>query len=151
VAEEIVQVAGEALSEVRAAVAGYRSGGIEAEVQRARTALTAAGVEVECELSQAALPATHEAVLALALREAVTNVIRHAGATRCSIRLSADAASCSLTVADDGRGGNAPFGNGLSGMQERVEVLGGTITRDGARGTALSVTLPIANAQERSA
>ena len=148
---DVERISREALTEVRAAVAGYRSGGIESEIQRARTALTAAGVEVECDLPDAAIPPAHEAVLSLALREAVTNVVRHASARKCSIRLTETADEYRLTVTDDGRGGNAPFGSGLSGMRERVEVLGGTMTRDGARGTALTVTLPLARAQEQTA
>ncbi|HWS71064.1 MAG TPA: ATP-binding protein, partial [Thermoanaerobaculia bacterium] len=79
------------------------------------------------------------AVLALALREAVTNIVRHADAHRCRITL---AAPCILTIEDDGRGGNAAFGQGLNGMRERVETLGGTLTRDGARGTKLTIALP---------
>ena len=58
-------------------------------------------------------------------------------------RLGIDDAKCTLTIADDGRGGAAPFGSGLNGMRERVEVLGGTMTRDGRGGTTLTVTLPL--------
>jgi two-component system sensor histidine kinase DesK len=48
-----------------------------------------------------------------------------------------------LTVSDDGRGGSDPFGSGLTGMRERVETLGGTLRRDGAGGTTLTITLPL--------
>jgi len=148
----VERIAREALSEVRAAVAGYRSGGIEAETQHARSALASAGATVECALPKAQLPAAHEAVLCLALREAVTNIVRHAGARHVRIALTADESECTLTVADDGRGGSAPFGSGLSGMRERVEVLGGTLVRDGRSGTTLTVTLPLTRAAaERSA
>jgi two-component system sensor histidine kinase DesK len=124
-------------------VRGYRAGSLQGEVDSAQQTLGTAGMTVEVALDRLAIPPGHEAVLALALREAVTNIVRHANAHRCAIRL---AAPCTLTIEDDGRGGNARFGNGLNGMRERVEALGGTLlregTRDGARGTKLTISLP---------
>lgn len=149
---DVERIAREALAEVRSAVIGYRSGGLQAELQHARNALGSAGVSFECNPPKEQLPPAHEAVLCLAVREAVTNIVRHAGAR--SVRASIDIANdvCTLTIADDGRGGDAPFGSGLTGMRERVEVLGGSLTRDGRRGTTLTVTLPLTNSmQERSA
>lgn len=141
---DVERIAREALAEVRAAVRGYRSGGLEAEVQHARSALATAGVTFECELSKTTLPPSHEAVLCLALREAITNIVRHAGARHCQMKLRVTDDAASLTISDDGRGGNEPFGSGLSGMRERVELVGGTLTRDGRQGTTLNVHLPIA-------
>ncbi len=150
---DVERIAREALAEVRSAVTGYRSGGLAAEVQHARNALSSAGVTLETEITKAQLPPAHEAVLCLALREAMTNIVRHAGARRCRVTVDVANEQCTLTIADDGRGGNAPSGSGLAGMRERVEVLGGTLTRDGHRGTTLTVTLPLAtsNIAERSA
>lgn len=150
---DVERIAREALSEVRSAVAGYRSGGLEAEVQHARNALSTAGVTFAAELPNTQLPPAHEAVLCLAVREAMTNIVRHAGARHCSLSLHV-ADVVTLTISDDGRGGDAPFGSGLTGMRERVAVLGGSLTRDGRGGTRLTVTLPLAQqnaAQERSA
>ena len=141
---DVERIARDALAEVRAAVSGYRSGGLAAELQHARNALSTAGVAFEAEITQTQLPAAHEAVLCLALREAVTNIVRHAGARRCRVSLDVANEECTLTISDDGRGGNAPFGSGLSGMRERVEVLGGTLRRDGRSGTTLAVALPLA-------
>jgi two-component system sensor histidine kinase DesK len=84
------------------------------------------------------LPPAHEAVLALAIREAITNIIRHADARHCTIELHENV----LTISDDGRGGEVPFGHGLNGMRERVESLGGTLVRDGRSGTTLTIILP---------
>jgi len=150
---DVERISREALAEVRAAVAGYRSGGLEAEVERAKNTLGTAGVIVEANVPKTQLPPSHEAVLCLALRESVTNIVRHAGAHRCRIALGVTTAHCTLTVADDGRGGSAPFGSGLTGMTERVEVLSGTVARDGRHGTTITVTLPLgANAAaERTA
>ena len=148
---DVERISREALAEVRAAVAGYRSGGVETEAQHARAALASAGVALECELPRKPLPASHEAVLALALREAVTNIVRHSGARNAKVRLSVTDDRCVLTVSDDGRGGNQPFGSGLSGMRERVEVLGGSMIRDGRHGTTLTVALPLTRIAERTA
>lgn len=150
---DVERIAREALGEVRAAVAGYRSGGLEAEVRHARSALSSAGVTFEMDLPQVQLPPAHEAVLCLTLREAVTNIVRHAGARHCTGSISVASDVCTLEIADDGRGGTAPFGSGLTGMRERVEALGGSLTREGRRGTTLRVTLPLAKtaSQERSA
>ena len=151
---DVERIAREALAEVRSAVTGYRSGGLQSELQRARSALATAGVALDCAtLPQYTLPPSHEAVLCLALREAVTNIVRHSGARRCRITIRVTESACTMSVFDDGRGGNAPFGSGLTGMRERMEVLGGTLTRDGRHGTTLNVTLPMpaAREQERTA
>ena len=148
---DVERIAREALSQVRAAVAGYRSGGIEAELQHARAALGTAGVILETNnLPKLQLPPAHEAVLALAMREAVTNIVRHAHAQHCTIKLSRDRV---LTIEDDGRGGSEPFGSGLAGMEERVVALGGSLVRETGHGTRLVLTLPLSRmaAAERSA
>ena len=72
-----------ALADVREAIRGYRSDGIFAELSRARAALETAGVTVKCDTAPLPLSPAQESVLALALREAVTNVVRHAQAQRC--------------------------------------------------------------------
>lgn len=149
---DVERIAREALAEVRSAVKGYRAGGLQPEVEHARNALGTAGITLECELDAAAqLPAAQEAVLCLALREAVTNIVRHSGARHCRMSLQVAEGLATMRVTDDGRGGDAPFGSGLSGMRERVEVFGGTLTRDGRQGTTLTVMLPLTAAQERSA
>ncbi|HYI09037.1 MAG TPA: sensor histidine kinase [Thermoanaerobaculia bacterium] len=150
---DVERISREALAEVRAAVAGYRSGGLASEVQHARNALSTAGATFEADVAKLQLPPAHEAVLCLALREAVTNIVRHAGARHVRLSVAAVKDVCTLTVSDDGRGGDPPFGSGLNGMRERLEILGGTVTRDGRRGTTLVVTLPLSQPaiQEQSA
>ncbi len=145
---DVERTARTALTEVRAAVAGYRARGLGAELASAREALSAADIDVQASIDLPALPAQHESALALALREAVTNVVRHADADTVTIRSEAARDRVVLEVTDDGRGGSAPDGSGLSGMRERVAALGGHVIRaDGAGapgrvGTLLRVTLP---------
>ena len=88
--------------------------------------------------------------MSLALREAVTNVIRHAGATRCHVRFYARDTSLLMEVEDNGIGGDEPFGNGLSGMRERIQALGGMLKRECDRGTRLLIELPLTMSSPRS-
>jgi two-component system sensor histidine kinase DesK len=85
-------------------------------------------------------------VLAMALREAVTNVLRHASATRVEVELSRRDGGLCLTISDDGRGGVATQGNGLLGMRERLATVGGLLEIDSmpGAGTRLLLRLPAA-------
>jgi two-component system sensor histidine kinase DesK len=139
---DVEQISREALSQVRAAVQGYRSG-IDREIAAARYALESAGVRIEASLDSQPLSPSQESVLALALREAVTNVVRHAGATACRLTLRRNAGWCELEVADNGRGGPVQEGNGLTGMRQRVEALGGILERDGSAGMLLRIRVPV--------
>jgi len=135
-----------ALVDVREAIRGYRTDGIFAELARARAALETAGVVVECDTAPVPLSPAQESVLALALREAVTNVVRHAEARRCNVSLRRNDALCTLEVADDGCGAAGPEGNGLRGMRERLEALGGSLRLLSSNGTRLIIDLPLASA-----
>ena len=143
---EVERISREALREVRTAIAGYRSEGLQAEMARARLALEASGVKLEYFALPVELTPAQETVLSLALKEAVTNVIRHSEARTCRISLEQVEGEVRLEIRDDGRGGAAPFGVGLSAMRERVEGLGGRMERQGDGGTTLIVTLPFRQA-----
>ena len=141
---EVEQISRQALSDVRDAIRGYRSQGLPAELALAKSTLETAGVAVHCDAATTLkLPAVQESVLSLAVREAVTNVVRHAQARTCSLRLEQQNGCCRLEIHDDGRGGQNLEGNGLRGMRERVEMLGGTLNRDTVAGTRLVITLPL--------
>jgi two-component system sensor histidine kinase DesK len=140
---EVEQISRQALSEVRDAIRGYRSRGLDAELAQAKATLETAGVAAKFEAARIPLPALQESVLSMAVREAVTNVVRHAHAHTCSLRLEQRNGSCHLEIADDGRGGSQNEGNGLRGMRERVEMLGGKLTRDSQAGTRLAITVPL--------
>jgi two-component system sensor histidine kinase DesK len=135
-----------ALADVREAISGYRAEGIFAELARARATLETAGITMESETVRVPLTPAQESVLSLALREAVTNVVRHAQAQNCIVRLLRDEQLCKLEVADDGRGASAPEGNGLRGMRERLEAVGGSLIRQSEIGTRLIIQLPLASA-----
>jgi len=147
---DVESTARQALADVRQAIGGYRILGLNEEFTRAKATLQTAGVSVDCETSPVGLHPAQESVLALALREAVTNVVRHSQAQHCRLRLQQNNGSCHLEVFDDGRGGAHVEGNGLRGMRERIESLGGTLNRETGQGTRLFISLPLSFAPEAS-
>ena len=141
---EVEQISRQALSDVRDAIRGYRAQGLVAELAQAKATLETAGVAVQCDAATTLkLPAMQESVLSLAVREGVTNVVRHANARNCRLRIEQQNSTCSLEIADDGQGFSTMEGNGLRGMRERVEMLGGTLDRRNRSGTTLTITLPL--------
>jgi two-component system sensor histidine kinase DesK len=146
---DVEQIARTSLDELREAVAGYRGTGIPDELAHARDVLTSAGVRVDCEAEEVRLPAAQESVLALAIREAVTNIVRHARASAVKLRVAAMGDACRFEIQDDGVGGSATEGIGLTGMRERVESHGGSLERTIDHGTRLVVTLPLASGAAR--
>jgi two-component system sensor histidine kinase DesK len=141
---DIEKVSREAMAEIRNTLRGYSTYKICEEIQRAESALSSAGVTLQSETAEIKMTPVQESVVALIMREAVTNVVRHAQAKNCKVRLAANNGDCVFEIQDDGRGGSLLEGNGLRGMRERVEALGGTITRDMSAGTKLTFEFPLA-------
>ena len=141
--EEVAQAARDALSEVRLAVAGMHGASLALELERAGRALASAGIAAELPCAPPGLGSSSEAVLAMVLREAVTNVIRHAGARLCRIALKVEAdGALSLRVEDDGTTGQIAEGAGLSGMRARLTAAGGTmLIESGGTGQPTGVVL----------
>jgi two-component system sensor histidine kinase DesK len=143
---DLEAVARQSLSDVREAVAGYRRPVLLTELGSARQLLTAAGLE--CEITSPdnlSLPAETDTVLAWAVREGVTNVVRHAQATSVAVRIMAAGQGVIAEITDDGRGhGPGPAGSGLAGLGERVRQLGGSLIAGPApvAGFRLQVTIP---------
>jgi two-component system sensor histidine kinase DesK len=142
--QDIEHTSRAALADVREAISGYRGEGLAAELIRARKTLETAGIVVNSDFAELPLTPAQETVLALALREAVTNVVRHAQARQCSVRLQRDSNLCMLEISDNGRGADSPEGNGLRGMRERLEAIGGSLQRQTQAGTRLVIHLPLA-------
>ena len=144
---EVERVAREALKEVRSAVSGFRQTDFSTELAQARVALQSGLIHLETEVDAIGIDPATEQVLALALREATTNVLRHSGADSCWIRLEELTDQVRLTVQDNGKGTAerdrpGPGGMGLIGMRERVAALGGELTVENKGGTSVSIPLP---------
>lgn len=144
--QDIEQTARQALHEVRQAISGYRSAGLSHEIKNARHVLDAAQIQVVTELEELTLPAALENVMALILREAVTNIIRHAQASICVIQLRRITDQAVLSIRDDGIAGSLSAlkkGNGMLGMLERAHSVGGQLTLDTSQGMQIVLSLPM--------
>lgn len=142
--DEVTRVSRDALAQVRRAVTGIRAAGLGAELASAKLMLESDGVTFRYALGDASLPPHVETVLALSVREAITNILRHARAGRADVTLEMRGGDVLLVVTDDGRGSSVVPGNGLTGMRERIEALGGTLRVDSiaGRGTRIEVRVP---------
>ena len=139
----VAGIARAGLAEVRAALSGQAGSTLTHEVAASREALAAAGISARLVGSETAIPADAGAVLAMTLREAVTNVIRHAEAKACGIELALDGRLARLVVADDGHGRSFREGLGLVGMRQRLTAAGGSLSIEpDAPGTRLVATVP---------
>ena len=141
---EVANAAREALSEVRTAVAGMRGASLALQLDQARDVLNTAGIHADIVVEGEALNPQCEAVLAMAVREAVTNIIRHADASCCKIRLGvAKRGAIKLTVEDNGRGNICKEGSGLSGMRTRLAAVGGSLDiKSVNEGSSLTILIP---------
>ncbi|MFD1950813.1 sensor histidine kinase [Sphingomonas arantia] len=143
----VADIARTGLAEVRAALSGTAGDSLRHEAESSRGALEAAGITATLTGDIEAIPADAGAVLAMTLREAVTNVIRHADARTCCIDFTTDTTTAGLTVADDGRGGSFREGHGLTGMRQRLSAAGGTFSIQMLTpGTRLVAHVPAATA-----
>ena len=140
---DVESVSRDALRHVREAVRGFRRVSLDGELANAHLACEAKGIEFDVDRSALDLPADLEAVLAMCLREAITNVVRHSEASRCRASLTREGSWIRLTVSDDGRNRAIREGAGLAGMRERIEHAGGKMTVDSARGVALTIRVPV--------
>ena len=140
---ELENVSRQALTDIREAVSGYRRPTLAIELLYARTALSAADITLKAgsEIANATgLDPEAEAALAWCLREATTNILRHAKADACTVKLvpaSVDGVgTMTLEIADDGQvredsfsgGPEHFFGNGLTGLAERLAEVDGTLS-----------------------
>ncbi|MGW0652494.1 sensor histidine kinase [Streptomyces umbrinus] len=150
---DIENVSRQAMVDVREAVTGYRRPRLTGELAGVRVALTAAGItaELPAEPDLTGVASETESALAWALREAITNVVRHSGARRCTVELvrrqTLEGPVLELTVEDDGGGAAGGPGNGLTGLRERLEKVGGELEAGSARhGFRLLARVPVGTA-----
>jgi two-component system, NarL family, sensor histidine kinase DesK len=141
---EVEGISRQALSDIRNTIMAIPIDTLAAELERAALTLRTAGVTLVCQCEYSATDSEQERILCLALREAVTNIVRHANARNCRVRVHSNGDVHILEVQDDGRGGPTPEGEGLRGMRERAEACGGSVSRDMSAGTRLTLRLPMA-------
>jgi two-component system, NarL family, sensor histidine kinase DesK len=152
--EDVQRVARESLTAVRETIGGYRQASLATELAGARSALAAAGIEGRVEPSPEGLPPAADAILGWAVREGVTNILRHGRARVAEIRVSADPRSAAVEISNDRRGDEPTAsaavpspggGSGLAGLRERVAAVGGVVEAGGLPdgGFRLRVSVPL--------
>ena len=139
---EVEELSRRALADVRAAVSGYRDVTLVNELARGRELLRAADIAADLPTAADVVDPANQELFGWAVREGLTNVIRHARASSCAVRLSPS----SVEITDDGIGAAAPAGNGLRGLRERVAAAGGALDAGPRqpRGWQLRVCMPAA-------
>ncbi len=166
---DVERISRDALRQVREAVEGYREAGLAGELARARLVCDAREITLDTDVAPVDLETRQEAALAMVLREAVTNIARHARATHCRIALSREPSEIVLSIHNNGRPARflpghtrflpgpsralpatEPSGHGLIFMRERMSELGGRLLVDNTEGWLLEARLP-AHKRERNA
>ena len=125
-AEEIRAVerlARQSLADVRAAVVGYREVSLAVELATAREVLGAAGIAADLPRAVDEVPAELRELFGWAVREGITNAVRHSGASQVRVRVDPYA----IEIVDDGRAAAGGQGSGLTGLAERAARLGGRV------------------------
>ncbi|MEG0383178.1 sensor histidine kinase [Solibacillus cecembensis] len=148
--KDIRQAASVALKEVRELVADMRAVRIEEELHRVEQILKAAQIKFRLngDKNDIKMPVLAESVISMCLKEAVTNIIKHSEATICRISFYQSEDEFKMTIQDNGVGVDISKrlngGNGLKGMQERIEFLNGVIDIECDQGTAIIIKVPLA-------
>lgn len=147
--KDIRQTASIALKEVRELVADMRAVKLQEEIIRVEQILKAAQIDLEVsgDASDLNIPVLIENVLSMCLKEAITNVVKHSGAKKCKIAIKRTYNEISICIIDDGQGFNDKLnitGNGLKGMQERLEFINGSLKIESKKGSKLHISVPLA-------
>ncbi len=146
---EVQEVSRRALSQVRDAVADYKTNTFDNEWSNTRIALESVDIELTSFIANVDIPASVDAALAMILREATTNLLRHSRATRCKVSLQLRQGCLVLEVSDNGKTMIEPSpGNGLKGMEERCRALGGDLKASFQPGCKIAASIPLANSSE---
>ncbi|TCC45269.1 sensor histidine kinase [Kribbella capetownensis] len=139
---DVESLARAALADVRAAVAGYRELSLAGELVSARAALQAAEIKADLPTTIDEVPEENRELFAWVVREGVTNVVRHSGAKRCTIRITAN----QIEVLDDGKGptpGGGASGHGLVGLRERADEAGASVQVGQAAGSGFRLAVRV--------
>jgi len=139
---EIRNEARAALSDVRQAVSGMTATTIETEVKRAEKILGAAGIALSISGTLPIVSAHQDKVLGMAIREAITNIVRHSKAKSTELSFVQRKNGLDISIKDNGIGGSYTPGAGLTGLKRRIESLGGSVDIDIGKGAHIKLSTP---------
>ncbi|MCO1336377.1 sensor histidine kinase [Microbulbifer sp. OS29] len=150
---DIEKISRTALTQVRDTVTEYKKNTLENELTSARVALESKDIELIDNIpANIDIDQQLNGVLAMIVREATTNILRHSTATRCKITLEQQQAFLRLRIGDNGKAlGEVVLGNGIKGMAERFEALGGNLSVQFTSGCHINATLPLSKAIYKAA
>jgi two-component system sensor histidine kinase DesK len=123
--ESLVTVARSALHDLRDIVHREPPIALSSEIERAADLLASTGTETRVDIAVEKLPPAVDELFAWALREGVTNVLRHSAATACAISIERQEGLVRLEIVNDGAMPRSAGGNGLSGLAARAAALSG--------------------------
>jgi two-component system sensor histidine kinase DesK len=139
----VEQLSRKTLAQVRDAVKGYNVATINGEILQVKVATEAANIELIASIEVESLPLNVESELALIIREAITNVIRHAETEKVWIVLKNVTTHLILTISDQGQITTNKEQSGMQNMRTRIAHLGGKMEVENTPNTQLTFTLPI--------
>lgn len=140
---DLEKISRETLSDVRDAVTGFKSRDFDAELANAKAVLQSSDIQFDVKAGECELPQALNSTLALALRELVTNVVRHSNATLVKLALRNNGDVVTFTFSDNGQVSQTTLGNGLIGLQERVEQARGQFELDTSAGFTIVIRMPL--------
>lgn len=139
---ELRDVSRRALKNVRDAISGMHMTSLPQELDRAKEAMATAGVDFAITGSPPQFNEDTSQTLGLVIREAITNIVRHSLASEARIAFTQSSMGVQIKIGDNGTGEVSLSGNGLRGIQRRVEALDGELTITTTGGTTLTIELP---------
>lgn len=146
-AKEMERTSRSALAQVRELVSDMRTITVAEEAIEAQNILQAAGISfhLQGDATLEDVPHLTQNILSMCLKEAVTNVVKHSGASKCTISIHQFAGEVTMTIEDDGKGleNEGRRGNGLKGIGERLELIDGMLHLFSNKGTKLIIKVPI--------
>lgn len=148
--QELATISKDSLSQVRHSISGYRHQGLGVELQQLMQRLREQGIQVQLTGTLPELDALAESAVVLALTELVTNILRHSGASRVTIRSYSEGVWWCIEVTDNGRAGELEPGHGMRGIEERMALLDGHVIWQNGQGMRCILNLPLSVLREHS-
>ena len=153
--KDILMMTRRALNQVREAVSEMKFISLESEIENSQKLMETIGIELEIEKrgELPLLPSVGQTMIALSIREAMTNIIKHSKASQCILRLEMIENILYIKIIDNGIGlEKEEFGNGIQSLKERMGAVQGTalVANSSSGGTNVTLRLPIFQTERRN-